>query len=253
MADCREIESLLASFVDGEAKPRDCAAVEEHVRACGVCRTRLTSEREMREVLVDRRATLRGCASEALRRRCELTRPVASAPAIPAHRRAWVPLSMAATLVLAVAGVFLYGLKGGAEALAAQLAVDHVKCFEFAPQPTVIPDAAALSREWAAVRGWSIKVPESAPVEQLELLGLRRCISTEGLTAHVMYKWRGQPLSVYVLNSQHSRVGPIPQIVERLGQEAIMWTKSGRTYAVVTHGRPSDIEQVAQYVRTQAE
>jgi anti-sigma factor RsiW len=254
MADCREIESLFASFVDGEAQPRDCAAVEEHLRACGVCRSRVTSEREMRDALVQRRESLRACASDALRKRCELTRPVASVPSRPtAMRRAWVPLSMAATLVLAVAGVFLYGLRGGAEALAAQLAVDHVKCFEFAPQPKVIPDAAALSREWSAVRGWSIKVPESAPVEQLELLGVRRCISTEGLTAHVMYKWRGQPLSVYVLNSEHSRLGPIPQIVQRLGQEAIMWTKSGRTYAVVTRGRPSDIEQVAQYVRTQAE
>jgi hypothetical protein len=160
---------------------------------------------------------------------------------------------MAATLVLAVAGVFLYGLKGGAQALAAQLAVDHVKCFEFAPEPKVIPDAKSLGREWTSARGWSIKVPESAPVEQLELIGMRRCISTEGLTAHVMYKWRGQPLSVYVLNSRQSRIGPIPQIVEKLGQETIMWSRGNRTYAVVTRGRPAEIEHVAQYVRTTAE
>jgi len=160
---------------------------------------------------------------------------------------------MAATLVLALSGVFLYGLKGGTQALAAQLAVDHVKCFEFAPNPTVLPNAAALSREWSTVRGWTIKVPESTPVEHLELLGMRRCISTEGLTAHLMYKWRGQPLSVYVLNSQHPRIGAMPQIVERLGQEAIMWSKGGRTYAVVTRGRPSEIEEVAKYVQTTAE
>ena len=66
---------------------------------------------------------------------------------------------MAATLVLAVAGVFVYGLNGGTEALAAQLAVDHVKCFEFSKQPTVMPDAKALSREWSAKRGWAIKIP----------------------------------------------------------------------------------------------
>lgn len=168
-------------------------------------------------------------------------------------RRAWVSVSMAATLVLALAGVFLYGLQGGSEALAAQLAIDHVKCFEFAPQPSVLPDARALGREWSTLRGWTIRIPKSEPIEGLELLGMRRCISTEGFTAHAMYRWHGQPLSVYVLNRVHPRIGQTPQIVERLGQEAIMWSKGGRTYAVVTHGRPSDIEQVARYVRTEAE
>ena len=91
------------------------------------------------------------------------------------------------------------------------------------------------------------------PGEQLELLGIRRCLSTEGLTAHLMYKWRGQPLSVYVLNSKHPRVGPVPQLVERLGQEEIIWSKGDRTYAIVTRGHPSDIEHVALYVQRSAE
>ena len=41
-----------------------------------------------------------------------------------------MPLSLAATLVLAVAGVFVFGLNNRVEALAASLAVDHVKCFK---------------------------------------------------------------------------------------------------------------------------
>ena len=160
---------------------------------------------------------------------------------------------MVATLALAVAGVFLWGLGGSVEALGTQLAADHVKCFEFASPATIIPDARSLGREWAQARGWAVKVPESAAAEQLELLGIRRCISSEGRTAHIMYKWRGQPLSVYVLNSQHPRVGPSPQLVERLGQEEIIWSKGDRTYAVVTRGHPSDIEHVALYVQRSAE
>ena len=107
--------------------------------------------------------------------------------------------------MLAVAGVFIYGLKDGTEALAAQLAVDHVKCFEFRrPRPS-FPTPSSLGREWAEPRGWTVKVPESEPVEQLELLGIRRCISTEGAIAHLMYKWRGQPLSVYMLKQRSTR------------------------------------------------
>jgi anti-sigma factor RsiW len=260
MAECRDLEPLFAPYVEGEARPGDCAAIEAHLRECPVCRTRLVEERDVREALVSRRERLRASASTELRRRCEAgcRQALAGQPAAPrgmfAPRRSWLPLSMAATLLLAVAGVFFYGLEGvGAEALAAQLVVDHVKCFEFAPAPTILPDARALSREWSTVRGWSLTVPDGTAAEELQLLGTRRCISTEGLTAHVMYRWHGKPLSVYVLNSDNPRIGPTPQTVERFGQEAIIWSARGRTYAVVARGSPADVEHVARYVRAAAE
>lgn len=261
MAECRDLESLFASYVDGEAAPRECEALDAHFSNCPACRNRVASERAVRDAVVAQREKLRTCASTDLRRRCEASRQSARTPgpAVAAGRtsafarKSWVPLSMAATLVLAVAGVFLYGLKDGVEALGAQLAVDHVKCFEFASPPTLIPDAKQLAREWSDARGWTIKIPESQPAEQLELLGVRRCISTEGLTAHLMYKWRGQPLSVYVLNSQHPRVGAMPRLVEQLGQEELIWSKRGRTYAVVARGSAPDIEQIADYVQRSTE
>jgi len=256
MADCRELEPLFAAYVDGEAADCDCAALDAHFRSCPPCRSRIEAERIVKEAVASHRSTLRTCASEDLRRRCEVScRAHAVGPAAAGPRpnvfarRTWVPLSMVATVVLTVAGVFIYSLKDGAEALAAQLAVDHVKCFEFASPPVIIPDAKLLSREWAEARGWAVKVPESEPVEQLELLGIRRCISTEGMTAHLMYKWRGQPLSVYVLNSEHPRVSSVPRLIERHGQEELIGSKKGRTYAVVTRGRPSEIEHVALYVQ----
>jgi anti-sigma factor RsiW len=260
MSECRDIEPLFAPYVDGEAQPAESAAVEAHLRSCPRCRHHVADERSIREAFERCRASFRECASPELQRRCAsqraVTGPGASVgtPAVPGFvRRTWVPLSMVATLFLAVAGVFVYGLRDNAGALAAQLAVDHVKCFEFAPHPDVLPDARTVGREWAAVRGWSIKVPETTPAEELELLGVRRCLSTAGATAHLMYKWHGRPLSVYVLNSHAPNVGPDPRIIERLGQEAIIWSKGERTYAVVAKGRPSDIEQVARYVRALAE
>jgi hypothetical protein len=163
-----------------------------------------------------------------------------------------MPLSLAASIVLAVAAVFLYVLNGGEEALAAQLAVDHVKCFQVASEPAVVPDAAALAREWKAARGWELKVPESEPAQQLELLGVRRCLVSEGITAHMMYKWRGEQLSVFVLNSP-THASSWPTDFRTLGQNALIWSKGGRTYAIVTRARPSEIEQVAQYMRQTAE
>lgn len=250
---------MFAGYVDGESREGECAAIDAHLRECPACRSRIAEERVVREALVSRREKLRACASPELRRRCAAGRPAAAAPASTSVRSGglagsrWLPLSMAATLLLAVGGVFLYGLRGGSQALAAQLVADHVKCFEFSSQPTIIPDGRTLSREWAAARGWEIRVPESATSEDLQLLGVRRCISTEGTTAHLMYKWRGQPLSVYVLNSPRPDVGPVPRLLERFGQEAIMWSRGNRTYAVVARGRPTDVEHVARYVQTAAE
>jgi anti-sigma factor RsiW len=266
MADCRDVESLLTPYVDGEASPADRAVVDAHVLACPPCAERLTCETEVRDAFAARRSALRPAASADLRRRCEAAcRPPgpfragagAAAPTAVLRRvmsrQVWVPLSMAATILLAVAGVFFYGLRGGGEALAAQLVSDHVKCFEFAPEPTLLPDAQALAREWLTTRGWNLKVPAGQASEQLELLGVRRCISTDGMTAHVMYKWRGEPLSVYVVNHEDKHFTSSPRLVERFGQEAVVWCARGRTYAVVARGRPTDVEHVAQYVRLSAE
>jgi anti-sigma factor RsiW len=254
MAECRDVEPLFAPYVDGGAQADERATVDAHLRSCPPCRDRVASERAVRDALVSCRETFHPAASPDLRRRCEACYvPSPRTAASRLARRPWVPLSMAATLALAVVGVFLYSLNAGVEALVSQLAVDHVKCFQFADEPQIMPDATTLGREWSTARGWTLKIPASAPVQQLELLGLRRCISTEGLTAHLMYKWRGQPLSVYVLKSANTRLGSGTRFVEKLGQEAIIWSKDGRTYAVVARGRPDDLEQVVQYVRRTAE
>ena len=258
MAECRDLESLFAPYVDGHAQPGERATIDAHLRTCPACRDRVAGESEIRTAIAERRTALRSSASDDLRRRCAASARAAepvviAAPAPSPSRRVWVPLSMAATILLAVAGVFFYGLRGGGEALAAQLVVDHVKCFEFAPEPKLLPDAQAVAREWVTARGWNLKLPDNRPSEELQILGVRRCISTDGSTAHVMYRWHGKPLSVYVLNHEDKAVGKSPRLVERLGEEAILWCARGRTYAVVARGRASDVEHVAQIIRLSAE
>jgi anti-sigma factor RsiW len=253
---CREIEALFAPYVDEEAAASDRATVDAHLNACGPCRDRIANERVAREVLRARRSGLRPCASDALRTRCAAQR---IAPAIRAGivtRRGWVPLSLAAALLLAVGGtLFLAG--NTVEVLAAQLAVDHVKCFQFPPDRAAV-DPLAESRKWEAGYGWPLKVPASAQSEQLELLGVRRCLSTEGRVAHLMYRWRGQPLSVFVLNSrlkgsEDAQGALVEASLEKMGEHAIIWSRAGRTYAVVARDSSPGLQAVARYVRRASE
>lgn len=251
---CQDLDPVLAPYVDNEAAPQERAAVDAHLSACPPCRGRVAGERAARLVLQSRRGTLRTCASQALRTRCAnlsratTTRREASA----VLKRQWVPLSLAATLVLAVAGVFLVGLSDRVEVFAAQLALDHVKCFKFIPDRITKGDAAEVGREWTTRRGWALNVPSSAPEHHLELLGVRRCGSTSGSVAHVLYRWRGEPLSVYVLPGNIDATHPVQRVVDTLGHEAIVWTKKGRTYAVIARGSRDELARVATYVKTAA-
>jgi anti-sigma factor RsiW len=163
-----------------------------------------------------------------------------------------VPLSLAATLLLAVTGAFMLGLNEPVEALAAQLTLDHVRCFQFAPERLAHVDPASAGRDWAAAQGWSLQVPASSAATQLELLGVRRCLLSGGRVAHLMYKWRGEPLSVFVV-PRMVRTGPQrDEIVEKFGHEAIVWSTGERTYVVLARGSPSDLDPVVGYVRANA-
>jgi anti-sigma factor RsiW len=253
---CREVEALFASYVDEEAPASDRATVDAHLHACGPCRDRVAGERIARDVLRAKRAGLRPCASHALRSRCAAQR---IAPAIKGGiltRRSWVPLSLAAALLLAVSGTLFFA-GNTVDVLAAQLAVDHIKCFQFPPERGAV-DPLAEGRKWEAGYGWPIKVPASAEAEQLELIGVRRCLSTEGRIAHLMYRWRGQPLSVFVVNSRvrgarDAESSTVQASLVKMGEQAVIWSRGERTYAVVARDPSPGLQEVARYVKRASE
>jgi anti-sigma factor RsiW len=254
MSKCQDLEPLFASYVDGDARSTDRAAVEAHLERCPPCRARLAEERTAHDVLTARRSGLRVCASAHLRARCAAHAARGTGRAVfhpAAIARRWLPLSLAATLLLAVAGAFVYGLNDSVEALATQLTLDHVRCFQFAPERLQHTDASAAGRQWLAAQGWTLQVPPGSTATELELLGVRRCFMSGGRIAHVMYKWHGEPLSVFVL-PRTVRPGKIDEIAESFGHEAMIWSDGQRTYVVLARGRPADLEPVVQYVRAYA-
>jgi anti-sigma factor RsiW len=253
MPNCRDVEPLFAPYVDGEAAPDQRASVRAHIDCCPPCRDNVAVQRAAREVLVARRDGLRASASARLRARCAAQCPAGARTgsgwaALPGWR-ALVPLSLAATLLLAIGGAFLYSAVDQVDALAAQLALDHMKCAKI---ESARVDAAAAGAQWASNNGWRLTVPPSAPDRQLEFLRVRRCLVTDGRTAHLMYKWRGEPLSVFVLPTQVDALGT-EQIVATFGHEAIMWSSGGRTYIVLARGRPDEMAPLVTYVRANAQ
>jgi anti-sigma factor RsiW len=254
MAECRELEPLFVAYIEDEVPLDQIGRVQAHLATCPPCRHRIAGERAAREVLQARRRELVTAAPPRLRKRCAACACGSAGASRWFGRRTsirWVPLSFAATIVLAVAAVFFTTLNGSVEALATQLALDHVKCFQLSPAHAEV-DAGVASVAWNRSYGWLINVPRSQPVEQLELLDVRRCMSTQGTSAHIMYRWRGKPLSVYVLNSVPKSDVTVERLVSRVGQDAIIWSDAGRTYAVVGREPRNDLEHIAHYLRASA-
>ena len=258
---CTELDERLTPFVDGEATPADTAAVGAHLDACPPCRKHADDERSARDLVREHRAGLCPPAPPSLRARCDRLREDLASPSgaqqapaattghgFAATLRRWAPLSVAATLVLAVAAVFLLGLNDGAEALAASLAIDHVKCFKVSV-PAAPADAAVESRAWQQKQGWPVVIPATAPAEELQLLDVRRCYSSDGRAAHLMYNWRGTPLSLYVLPQDTRR----ERVLRKVGKDAVIWSANQRTYAVVASATsPADLTRVVDYLKARA-
>jgi hypothetical protein len=134
--------------------------------------------------------------------------------------------------------------------LAAQLALDHLKCFtidgDADGQPIAKVDAeATLLREF----NFSVVVPASLPSERLDLLAVRRCLYGDGLGAHLMYRANGEPVSLFILPGL---ARPAAEL-SLLGHDEVVWTQGDRTYMLVARGASAgDLARVASYLRTEA-
>jgi anti-sigma factor RsiW len=252
MSKCRDLDPLFAPYADGDVNPADRASVESHLDRCPPCRENVVEQRTVRAAVAACRPSLRASAPDELRARC-----AAHVVAAPPRRsfaarladRPWIPMSVAATLVIAVAAVFIIGVNDKVEAIAAQLTLDHVKCFQFAPERLKHIDGATAAHQWAERQGWSIEIPDSSSNTGLELLGVRRCAMSSGRVAHVMYMWHGHPLSMFVVPRAISGVPERQEFVEKFGHEAVIWSSRDRTYVLLARARPTELEPVVGYVQ----
>jgi anti-sigma factor RsiW len=247
MKECRDVEPLKAPYVEDEGPPAERSIVDAHLKKCGRCRDEVAVERAARDVLVARRDELRSTAPELLKRRCAAHAATvigaAAPPRVPLYRR-WVPMSLAATLLLAVVGVFGLGLTNKSQALAFQMTLDHWSCSRTVHASEA--GALATSAGWEDRMGWKVRLPPSSEDPPLRLKGLRRCFVTDGAVAHALYDWRGESLSVYEMPTESLRAAAD---VRRFGHEAVMWSQNGRTYVVLARTRRPDLDGVVRYVK----
>jgi anti-sigma factor RsiW len=251
MSDCASIDPLITPYIDGDIDAPARLRVDDHVRRCPPCHSRVAAERAVRNLMRARRAEIAtDAASETLRARCAALRAAVGAASRPSVWRARMkPLAIAAGVVLVAGGVGLYeATDRSTRVLAAELTADHVKCFGVVN--TLVgtnANAAAVEQVMADVFGWQMHVPEAAG-DGLEFVGARPCLYARGSAAHLMYRHHGQPVSVFML-PQLSRSGKPDERVDVMGHEAAVWSKDGRTFVLIAREPDDDMRHVVSVVQ----
>lgn len=251
MSKCRDLEPLVTAYLDGESAPADRSHVEEHLAQCPPCRDQARAESAARDILRQRGSHLTSsCAPAALHARCAAARLAAGTGAAA---RGWAtrvaPYAVAATVLL-VAGAGLVFLSGrSATVMAAQLTLDHVKCFELAGDGAAAADATVLEQTLRERYGWRIELPEGSPGQDLALVTARRCLYGDGAVAHALYRHRGAPVSIFVVPDRTTAA----RAIEVMGHEAVIWSKNNRSYVLVSRRPRPEVEQLAAYIRDRVE
>jgi anti-sigma factor RsiW len=254
MSDCRRTVERLTSYVDDALPVHERQEVERHLTACPPCRRAAAQERGGRVVL---RQCARRLRSQPLapgfRTRCEA---LASGSGRKQRtlfgrlgRMALVPATFTA-LVIAVltAGIVFVATEQSDTVLAAQLTADHMKCFRiFAPPDAPSADAVQVEQMLATRYGWDVHVPPSSAADGITLIGARRCVYAEGSVPHIMYRVRGQDVSLYMLEGVNRSAADLVT----LGHRSRIWTHGATTYVLVSPAR-GDFATAAKYVMQEA-
>ena len=251
--DCQQIEGSLAAVVDGGAPPDEVARVARHLESCPACREAVQAQTTARAVLRARVAQLSVVAPPGLRTRiiasARAERPEAAA--ILSWRGRLSAFAAAAILVLTLGAALLpIVTERSTVVLAAQMALDHLKCFMFDGDGDGAPiskaDAeATIAREY----GWSASVPASAAAEGVELMAVRHCLYGDGMAAHLLYRVQGKAVSLFIMPGL---VRPAAEL-RVLGHDEVVWTQGDRTYMLVADaGTTAGLARVASYLRNEA-
>lgn len=249
MTDCRRTVDRLAAYADRELPAAEQAEVEQHIVRCPPCRAAATAERGGRTILRERAETLR-CETlpPGLRSRCEALARLHARKGTPLRR--WsaglVPALLTAALVLVtVLVLFSLSTHRSNTLLAAQLTVDHAKCFRlFAGPGSAEADAARVEQMLEDSYGWDVHVPPSSSAAGVQLIGARRCLYADGAIPHVMYRVNGADVSLYVLDG----VTRSDADVTTLGHASRVWSRGDTTYVLVAPAGAANLAAGLRYV-----
>lgn len=227
--NCDALQPLLAAHVDGALTAAERAAVDGHVAGCAACREALAVQQAVRQAIRSHAPDFVMPAPPGLHTR--IAASLAPAAAAPGWSSRLSAFAAAAILVLALGAMLLpVATWQSTVVLAAQMALDHLKCFSIdgdAHAETLT--VAEAQRELLEDYGWHLDVPPTGGDADGRLVAVRRCLYGDGRAAHLLYRVGDTPISLFILPGQQR---PAEQ-VQVFGQATELWSQGGHTFLLV--------------------
>lgn len=244
---CLEIEPLLALYAEEALEPAAQVRVTRHLDGCQACRAAVEAQRGVRDLLAARAGQLRTRASEDLRDRVAASLHASR----PRPARSPLRLPVAATVLLAVLVAGGIGLTGtSTTVLAAQLALDHLKCVRIvqgAADHGIDPSLAG--EEWERTYKGPLVLPAGPAADRASLIGVRRCLYGHGHLAHLLYNVNGRIVSLFVMPRDDHDASSQATLREVFGHQARVWSAGDQTFALVSDADLAGLDRLEQTFR----
>jgi anti-sigma factor RsiW len=286
MRSCQDLDPLVTPFIDGELPDADRKAVDDHLRVCAPCHSRVAAEQAVHDLLRKRRADL--CAATApgaLRTRCcegarEATAPrhpaplhsapgttpgtsaprtsapfsARTTPSTPTRGtsapRPWVsratPWALAASLVLVVGGAFLYQ---ATEASSRVLAAELTADHVkcFAINGALGTHHTPSAVEASMLSGFGWSMHLPEDPSRAGLELVGSRPCLYGEGKIAHIMYRHQGQPVSLF--MLPRTARTEELVEVLGHEAAIWCAGNRTFVLVSDEPRREVERMATFVQ----
>ena len=230
---CQETEVLIHGYLDNELDLAHSLEIERHLRECASCEHSWQEQLQLRQAL--RTMAPRYMAPEALRQRLE---------GRPQHRRQYRWLAMAAAV--AVVGLGLWTLPGGAQREQQEVADAHIRSL-MANHIADVP-----SSDQHTVKPWFAGKLDFAPVVKdltdrgFKLTGGRLDYLGGRPVAALVYQRRQHIINVFTWPSSSNRN---PKTSGRQGYNIVTWAGSGMAYAAVSDLNARELEELVAMLR----
>jgi anti-sigma factor RsiW len=249
--NCKEAETLLDPYFDGELDIVSTLEVETHLRDCPACSRIRDNHAALRTLL--RSAPLSFSAPEDLRNRIHAALPRPERPASagmkPAFPGWWSIRLLALAAAVLLIAVALWTLqphfRPSPETLIAQeVLASHIRSL----LPGHLTDVTSSDNH--TVKPWfNGKLPFSPPVKDLAaeafpLVGGRLDYVDNRPVAALVYRRRGHFINVFIWPSSAASGGP-QEAESRQGYNVLHWTRSGMTFWVTSDLDRTELERFA--------
>jgi anti-sigma factor RsiW len=247
---CQTAQEFIHAYVDGELDLARTLEVEQHVQECQGCASAYRNQTALRSSFKD--ASLYYSAPRKLEKRIRsaLRREANSEVSRRSFGWRWLPIGVAATLVLLMALVIWRTLPGirppADELLAQEIVSNHVRSLQLESHRTDV-----ISSDQHTVKPWfDGKLDFAPPVKDFSsqgfpLMGGRLEYLNNRAVAALIYQRQKHYINLYIWPAQQSNAAS-EVATKRLGYNLLHWTNSGMSYWAVSDLNAVELHQFAR-------